>query len=68
MGKGGFQFLTVGQAAERAGVSTVRVRRLASQGRFPGAFKAGRDWLLPVASVEVWLQKDRDRRFKGQVP
>jgi len=68
MDQGGFEFLTVKQVAEREGLSTRRVRVLASQGRFPGAVKVGRDWLLPVASVEAWLQKDRDRRFKGGAP
>jgi hypothetical protein len=66
--QGGFQFVTVNQAAARAGISASRVRLLASQGRFPGAVKVARDWLLPVTSVETWLQKDRDRRFKPGGP
>jgi excisionase family DNA binding protein len=66
MDQGGFEFLTVRQVAEGEGVSMSRVRRLASEGRFPGAFKVGRDWLLPVASVETWLRVDRDRRRKRE--
>jgi len=66
MDQGGFEFLTVKQVAEREGLSTRRVRVLASQGRFPGALKVGRDWLLPVASVEQWRNDDRDRRRKRE--
>jgi len=56
-------WLTTGEIAERAGVSAARVRQLVAEGRFSGAVKAGRDWLVPKTAVDRWLSKDRDRRF-----
>jgi len=45
-----------------AGVERARIRRLAIDGRFPGAFKVGRDWAIPDESARHWLSNDRDRR------
>ena len=55
--------LTTGQIAKKAGISAARVRQLCAEGRFSGAVKAGRDWLVPVEAVDRWLKTDRDRRF-----
>ena len=54
-------FLTIKQAAGRADppVSTTRVRQVALQGRFPGAFKLGRDWVIPVQDFEKWDKEPR---------
>ena len=44
--------VTVREAAIRLGVSERRVRKLALDGRMPGAMKAGPEWLIPTP-VEV---------------
>ena len=44
--------VTVREAAIRLGVSESRVRKLALDGRIPGAIKTGAEWLIPT-SVEV---------------
>ena len=44
--------VTVGEAANRLGVSERRVRKLAQDGRMQGAIKAGAEWLIPTP-VEV---------------
>jgi excisionase family DNA binding protein len=58
--------LTVDEAASRGGVSKQRIRYLLMRGRFPGALRLGRDWLIPEASYEHWATVDRDRRFKKE--
>ena len=40
--------VTVKEAAVRLGVSERRVRKLARDGRFRGAVKAGAEWLIPT--------------------
>jgi excisionase family DNA binding protein len=59
-------FVTVEDAALRAGVSRQRVRLLCKQGRLPGARRFGRDWLVPVQGLAYWLDRDRDRRRKAK--
>lgn len=60
--------LTTAQAAERLGVSTARIRQLCAQGRFPGAFRAGRDWMIPAEAVQAFtpnpigVRLDREQR------
>lgn len=46
--------LTSAQTAEALGVDLSRVQQLARAGRFPGARKLGRDWLIPVSDVLAW--------------
>jgi len=55
--------LTVKDVSELAGVSAARIRQLCAEGRFSGAQKLGRDWIIPRADVDRWLKTDRDRRF-----
>lgn len=57
-------WLTLKEAAARAGVNQSRLRQLVGKGRFPGAVKPGHDWLLPEADLVRWLEEDRDRRYK----
>ena len=40
--------VTVREAATRLGVSERRVRKLARDGRLPGATKVGAEWLIPT--------------------
>ena len=53
-------FLTVKQAAEKWNISERRVRALCSKHRIPGAYKAGRSWLIPVDAA-----KPADARYKS---
>ncbi len=46
------RILTVSEAAERLGVSDIRVRQLLAQGRIVGARKLGRDGAIP-APIEI---------------
>ena len=39
------------EAAELLGLSMIRVRELCQQGRFNGAFKFGRSWIIPRSAV-----------------
>jgi excisionase family DNA binding protein len=45
--------LTVQQTALRLGVTLKYVRDLLYEGRFTGAKKVGRQWLIPAATVEA---------------
>ena len=40
--------LTSAQAAARLGVTPARIRQLAIAGRIRGAYRQGRDWLIPI--------------------
>jgi len=61
----GFDYMTTSELSVLAGFKdTERVRVLCARGRFPGAFRAGRDWLIPREAALRWLQEDRDRRTK----
>jgi excisionase family DNA binding protein len=57
-------WLTLKQAAERAGVTPSRMRQLVLKKRFPGAIKPGHDWLIPEADLVRYMQEDRDRRYR----
>jgi excisionase family DNA binding protein len=46
---------TAPQAAEQLGCSHRWVKRLAETGRFPGAVKVGRGWIIPADVVERGL-------------
>ena len=50
--------LTVQQTAQRLGVTLKYVRDLLYEGKFPGAKKAGRIWVIPATAV--------DERAKGR--
>ncbi len=45
------EILSTAQAAERLGISAERVRQLAAQGRFAGAFLLGKTWAIPSSAV-----------------
>jgi len=55
---------TSGELAAAGRVNASRIRQLCISGRFPGARKFGRDWLIPDDAAQVWLTVDRDRRRK----
>lgn len=60
--------LTTAQAAEVLSLSVRRVKQLCTDGRFPGARKLGRDWLIPagdVASFEPQLAGNPNWRKKS---
>ena len=66
----GQQFLTVRQVADLLSKTEQRVRQVAAAGGFEGAFKWGRDWAIPAASVEEYRKTAKQRRSKrkrGQV-
>ena len=46
--------LSIDQLAERWNVGRETVRRMAVAGRFPGAFRVGRQWRVPLAAVETY--------------
>jgi len=56
---------TTGELGDVAGVDPSRIRQLAAEGRFAGARKIGRDWMIPSEAAERWLKQDRDRRLKS---
>lgn len=45
-------YMTAPQAAEYLGLTRNRVGRLCIDGRFSGAVKLGRNWLIPREAVE----------------
>ena len=55
------QFMSVEDAAAELGRSIAWVRRLAQNGRLPGAEKVGRDWIIPKAAVAGWKPESRGR-------
>jgi excisionase family DNA binding protein len=60
-------FMTSIQAAQMLNITPQRIRILASEGRFPGAEKTGRDWLIPEAAVKAFTRRvgGRGREPKG---
>ncbi len=42
-----FEYMTVKQAVEKWGVSERRVQQYCEAGHIEGAFRPGRDWLIP---------------------
>ena len=51
---------TTSEAASALNVSPGHVRRLATSGRFAGARRQGRDWLIPVDAIEDYRKARRD--------
>ena len=45
-------FMTAPEAAKVLGITRNRVGRLCLDGRFDGALKMGREWIIPRSSVE----------------
>lgn len=59
--------LTTNQAAARAGCTALWIRKLAREGKIPGAQKIGRDWMIPEESVSSLMKKSRmGRPRKGE--
>jgi len=52
-------YQTVEEFAQDAGVSPRRIRVICRQGRIPGAYKHGRDWMIPAAAT--WDRKPPGR-------
>lgn len=51
-------------AARELRVSDARIRRLCIDGRFDGALKAGRAWLIPKISLTTFRHKKRGRKIR----
>ncbi len=60
------QFLTTDDAAVRLGVARRTVQLWLRQGRIGGAFKVGRDWLIPVESLDDFELPKRGRPPKNK--
>jgi excisionase family DNA binding protein len=45
-------YLSIPDAAARSGVGESTLRRLASSGELRGAVKVGRDWIIPISTVD----------------
>ena len=45
-------YMDAPEAAKRLKIGNARIRQLCLEGRFEGAVKTGRSWLIPRASVE----------------
>ncbi|MBQ8441109.1 MAG: helix-turn-helix domain-containing protein [Clostridia bacterium] len=52
-------FITVKEAAEKWGVTPRRVQALCSQERIKGAYRFGRDWMIPATAVLPGHRKDQ---------
>lgn len=49
------------ELAEEAGVTSTYVRKLCQDGKIDGAYKVGRDWLIPADAGRAWLKERRAR-------
>jgi excisionase family DNA binding protein len=56
-------FLTTQQAAAKLGLGRERTRELAATGRFPGAARLGRDWIIPAKAVEEFTPQPHGVRL-----
>ncbi len=54
-------YLTTSDAAQRLGITTMRIRQLIAAERFPGAIHPGRDWLLPAREVFAYQRRKPGR-------
>ena len=53
---------TTGELAERAGVTSARIRQLILEkedGPFPGAFRRDWQWFIPGDEADAWLEMRR---------
>ena len=57
--------LTVREAAERLGYSETWLRTLLGFGRVQGAYKHGRDWVLPVPVLVLGADRETLRQWPG---
>ena len=58
--------LTTTEAAERLGVAQSAVRVWLAKGRFPGAYRWGRDWAIPEGDVKNFRKLQRGPRPKHE--
>jgi predicted site-specific integrase-resolvase len=61
------KMIGVSEAAEIAGIKISTARLWCAQGRFSGARKVGRDWIIPVASAEAAVRPKRGKPFKNKL-
>lgn len=47
--------------ARAAGVTGAYIRKLARDGKIEGAYKVGRDWLIPAEEGRAWLRQRSER-------
>ncbi len=55
--------LSAKEAGVRLGISDARIRRLCLDGRIPGAWKMGRDWMIPEPVIKK-MAENRKRAAK----
>jgi predicted DNA-binding transcriptional regulator AlpA len=60
--------LSVRQTALKLGHTQKYIRDLLYERRFPGAKKAGRAWVIPVADVEARLKARRNAEGQPEQP
>lgn len=53
-------------AARELGITDARIRKLCSEGRFEGALKTGRAWIIPKISVKNFIRL-RPRSIKREL-
>lgn len=53
--------LTAGQAAALLSCSKVTIIKLLKQGNFPGAYRVGAHWRIPVADLEAYREANTFR-------
>jgi len=55
------EVLTTKEAAKRLEAGESSIRLWCSQGRFEGAIRVGRDWIIPESSLEGFVKRERGR-------
>jgi predicted DNA-binding transcriptional regulator AlpA len=55
------RFESVAEVAKRLGVGRCRINALLAQGRFPGAFKVGRVWVVPRGATPTPVPRGRPK-------
>lgn len=51
------EYITSHQASDLLDLTTGNVTKMINRGKFPGAIKVGRDWLIPVLAVQAYYKK-----------
>lgn len=54
-------YITIAEAMELLGVTDARISQLCTSGKFPGAFRMGRTWLIPREAAERYVRQRRPR-------
>lgn len=52
-------YISSEEAAEIIGVSAAWVRQMCADGRIPGVFRIGREWVIPRASAREVAKQER---------